>query len=166
MSEDKNLPAEPINFMDKIKEKIKNSFIDLVPEETWDKMVQQEIDNFFEAKMSFSCDVVNESGWGTNKRTKTKINFEGDNELHPTMFRTLIWDECIARTKEHITSKHVDDMFNASMDSNGQMMSKRFDDLITTSMPIIIDTYFKNMMKSTALNMRQNIMNDIQNNRF
>jgi hypothetical protein len=31
-----------VTFVDKVKEKIKNSFADLIPEEQWDEMIQNE----------------------------------------------------------------------------------------------------------------------------
>lgn len=41
---------EPTNFVDKLRDKMKQSMIDLIPEEQWNSMLKSELDNFFNDK--------------------------------------------------------------------------------------------------------------------
>lgn len=41
-------PFNPQDIMQGVKDKIKSSFVELIPEENWNQMIQAEIDNFFQ----------------------------------------------------------------------------------------------------------------------
>ncbi len=41
---------EPTNFVDKLRDKMKQSMIDLIPEEQWNAMLKAELDSFFSDK--------------------------------------------------------------------------------------------------------------------
>lgn len=41
---------EPINFVEKLRDKMKQSMIDLIPEEQWNTMLKAELDSFFSDK--------------------------------------------------------------------------------------------------------------------
>ena len=155
MSQD-NLPATPENFMDKIREKIKNSFVELVPDETWDAMVQQEITAFFEKPVEFK--VESKSGsW--NQPNTTFYNF-GDEETKPTMFRTMVWGMCIEETEKHLKTEYVQNLMKFALDEEKDEATGQTKNLIKDAIPLMVQKYFENI----AMGMTNQLANMIRDN--
>lgn len=150
-----NTPASQLPFMDKVKDKIKNSFVDLIPEEQWDAMVQAEIDNFFEKPVRLN--VNEEKQYGQNKTTQTFLTDENDNHVG-TAFRQLVWDECIVKTREHIQSKYMQDHVSEILSNNATTMEEGTKDIIEEAVPAAMAKFFSGMMT----NMKWQLQQDIQ----
>ena len=78
-----------------VKDKIKDAFVSLIPDDQWDSMVKAEIDRYFKEESE---------GYGERGRSS---NFTKD-------VRSVLSDEVKTRVK-----KYLDDNFNSVWDSNG-----------------------------------------------
>ena len=88
---------DPNNPLALIKDKIKDAYVSLIPEEQWDEMVKREIDEYFK---------ITETNTYNNNRLSTS-NFRRD-------VVSVLQEETIKRTKEYL-----DRNFNIVWDSNG-----------------------------------------------
>jgi hypothetical protein len=155
-----NLPAENKGFMDNIREKIKNSFVELVPDETWDAMVQQEIEAFFEKPVDFKVE-TKDVGW--NQPTKTFYNF-GDEKTKPTMFRTMVWGMCIDETNKHLKSEYVNNLVNIALEGERDAATGATKDIITEAIPKMVQQYFENIARTMTNQLAMDISAIANNN--
>jgi hypothetical protein len=79
---------DPSTLMQGVKDRIKSTFVSLIPDDQWDGMVQKEIDNFFTYKKEAY------SGYGSNK------------QYEPTEFAKLVdgllKEEALERIKTYL----------------------------------------------------------------
>lgn len=155
------LPAKNIPFMDAVKEKIKNSFLELIPEENWDKMVEAEVKAFFEDKVQFTVETTS-GGYG--QRDRMFYKFEGDTE--PTMFRTLVWDMCVEKTREHLKTEHVNNILSESLILQEDEVKGGMKDVIEQAVPMAISQFFTNITKNMMFNVQEQIRNMSNNNHY
>ena len=78
------------SVMKGVKDKIKATFVDLIPEEQWNEMIQKEIDDFFTYRPS-----------GGYSRDKSYTSFES--LVHGELKR-----ECLERMKKYLDGKEFD----------------------------------------------------------
>lgn len=152
MEENKPIELTTSTFIDKVKEKVKNQFVDLIPEEAWDGMIKKEIDSFFSGNSTVSFTITKANGWGNNSTT---INFsEGINP-----FKALVWDVCFSEVRNKVYSDLTKQYINNEVGNNGEI-SENLKEVIKDSIPIAIQKYFEAMIN----NMGNNLVNMIQNN--
>lgn len=154
-----DLPAKNIPFMDAVKEKIKNSFIELIPEESWNTMVETEVKAFFEDKVQFTVETEHR---GYNQKDKVHYKFEGDTE--PTMFRTLVWDMCVEKTREHLRTEYTNNLVNKSLELTKDEATGKMTNLIEQAVPMAMNQYFTQISQGMMLQMQTQINNIIANN--
>lgn len=158
--ENKNLPQQNVTIMDAIRDKIKGSFVDIIPDTNWDALVKAEVDAFFEQPCEF---VVESVRGGYGQADKNHFKFEGTN---PTMFRTMVWDMCVEKTREHLKSEHIDKIMVHVLDSQFDEATGKTKNLITDAIPLMIQSYFENisrgMMHELAMKIQTNANNNYQ----
>ena len=96
----------PSTIMDGVRDKIKASFIELIPEEHWNAMVQKEIDDYFSENIN------------VNTNNYDKSNFKSKFQI---LLRSELESECKLRLADYLKSSE----FNASWGVNGQMVASQ-----------------------------------------
>jgi hypothetical protein len=153
-------PAHQLPFMDNVKEKIKNSFVELIPEDTWNQMVEQEIKNFFEQPINYS---VEKSGHGYSNKTTTNFN-DVDGAPIGTIFKTLVWEMCIEQTQKLLNEKVQQKMFDTAYHKNGG--DKSLDNIIQEAIPIAMTKFFATMMDNMKYDLQNQMTNALNGNRY
>jgi hypothetical protein len=83
------------NFKDSITKKVRDVFMDIIPDDKLSEMVSNEIKAFFEdTNSSFIVTEVSSSGWSNNKTLEYKSSC--------TPFRLLIWKEVTSLVKSKV----------------------------------------------------------------
>jgi hypothetical protein len=73
---------QPNDFKDKVEKRIKETFVDLIPEEAFQKMVSDSIDNFTTGRT-----VTDKSGYGQNQTVKERYIPSGLERLVEDMLK-------------------------------------------------------------------------------
>ena len=77
-----DVPAKPLSVQDRVAEKVKNTFLDLIAEDEWNEMVKRQLDHFVKDSVQ---------GTGFHARTTTSpLNYRIREEL-----RKLILDRIV-----------------------------------------------------------------------
>lgn len=155
MEENKPIELTTSTFIDKVKEKVKNQFVDLIPEEAWDGMIKKEIDSFFSGNATVKFTIEKESGWRNNN---THIRF--DEGINP--FKALVWDVCFSEVRNKVYSDLSKDYINKEVGNNGEI-SEKLKEVIKESIPLAIQKYFEAMINNMGNNLVQMIQNNTQN---
>ena len=144
-----------MNIEEKIKERIKEQFFELLTDEELDKFIKTEIDSFFSAENKISFSLV-ESGNGWNSKT---IRLQGDTE-NMSLFKQMIFTFAAQKTQERLNSEITEKYFNNQFNISDEELNENTKKLISDSIPIAINNYFS----SIAMNMTANLRNEIVNN--
>ncbi|MDA3856403.1 MAG: hypothetical protein PF569_09160 [Candidatus Woesearchaeota archaeon] len=157
---DKNL----INQQDlntKIKEQVKETFFNLLPDEAFQELVEKEVKEFFEATIStFKIkEIRDDCGWnGSHKGV--------DLETQVSPFRLMVWNE----TKKHINPKiekifKDEDLWGAVSDSwnpEGGILSAKLDQLLEEKTMMLAKSFFQNMFTESFLNSKYEIVQEVK----
>ena len=131
---------DPSKLMDGVKDRIKATFVSLIPDDEWDRLVQAEIKAFFEKKT--------EDGWTTPKTTP---------------FAAI----CISILKQD-AAKRINDFlqteeYKRSWDSYGQpVVSKAVEKVIIENSGAVL----AQMIGGISSDMLQNFASQIRNRQF
>lgn len=159
---DNLITFDPKSISDKVKQKIQESFVALIPEENWDKLVQEEIDRFFEPVNTV---VIKEEEKSTNsywiKKTFVQLKEEG---ISP--FTALVHSVCIDAVGKKIQDmaiKSVDELIPHSQESE---VSEKMMKVITSITPYIMEKMFSNLITEAFLNQKTSVINAIRQTNF
>lgn len=155
MEENKITEISTTAFIDKVKEKVKNQFVDLIPEEAWDGMIKKEIDSFFSGNDTVKFTIEKGSGWGNNS-----VHMRFDEGITP--FKALVWDVCFSEVRNKVYSDLTKQYINNEVGNNGEI-SDNLKEVIKDSIPIAIQKYFEAIVNNMGNNLVQMIQNNTQN---
>lgn len=157
---DKNNQVEkfdPAKLMEGVKDRIKATFVSLIPDDKWDEMVQKEINDFFNATSKLAI----AERYKTGSYWEKYLVVEADQ----SPFRALVWAECMNKAasivKEKITTEYLTKISDTEFDTNDEMKK-----LIEDALPKATQQFFANMadqmligmegrINSTLINMQQ-----------
>ena len=112
---------DPNSLMQGVRDKIKSSFVDLIPDEQWNQMVQKEIDDFFQPK-------------STNNYNEYKSNFQ-------ILIRNVLNEDAKQRLIDILNSPEYQENWN--YDGNGnKIASHAISNLIINSSGIRLKYMF------------------------
>lgn len=144
---------DPSTLMQGVKDRIKATFVSLIPDDQWDAMMQKEINAFFEPQQ-FSRKWKDEyDGW------KHKYTLESDGTESP--FRALIWDKCFEKCMEKIDQIITKDWFGNQWPITDENMNENLKKAIVEAAPIAMLKFFEGI----SINATNQLRNDLRNNR-
>lgn len=131
----------PQSLADTVKDRLKATFISLIPEEQWDQLVSNEIEVFFEKK---------EDAYSTNRTSSTKFQQLIQKELE---------NYSIERLKEYFAS----DQFRVAYDEKGEpVMSEAINKLIAENSGQMLMNLFHNAIQQHFHQLSYTIQNPQQ----
>lgn len=132
---------DPADAMKNIKDRIKSSFVELIPDEQWNEMVASEIKSFFYKKSDYSY------------HRESKSDFE-------VLVRNEITKESIKRMAEYFSSQEFNEMWQLN---GNNILSQKVKDLLIENSGIILANMlgveFSNMLNNFAQGLRSRALN-------
>jgi hypothetical protein len=98
---------DPSTLMQGVKDRIKSTFVSLVPDGQWDTMVQKEIDAFF-------AEAEAPREWRGH-------NYSYEVKTVPSPFRKMVWDLCEQQTSR-VLNEYMRERFQAKYDEAGKLI--------------------------------------------
>jgi hypothetical protein len=139
----------PQNLMDSVREKIKMSFVGLIPDEEWDKLVKREIDAFFEPQTVKYSKKVEAYGYSTGTTLTA--------EASESPFRRLVWEHCNDLTvkilKEVITKEYFTDVWTPKEED----LKPKMVELILETAPQSMLNFFQKVMMDQTQDLRNKV---------
>lgn len=140
---------DPSKLMDGVRDRVKATFVSLIPDDQWEKLVEKEVNAFFETKVPMKVTEetrIDGSWWGTKYLVV---------ETEQTPFRAIVWQYCKDMTysvlKEHITKEFFNNTWNPSPENISEGMKKMVEETapqamleffkmtVFSQMPMIVD---------------------------
>lgn len=138
MSDNQVEKFDPSKLMDGVKDRIKATFISLIPEDAWAKMVQDEIDRFFKPGETYS--------YNNNRDKFSPFQVLVQNELT---------NEMTKRLKEYLNSPE----FQTTWDNYGQPVAQEaVKRMVVENAGAVLSSMYSGM----AASMIQNFKNSLQ----
>src|SRR3990172_11233815 len=100
---------DPATYVDKVRDKIKQSLIDVIPDEQWNTMLKAEISGFFEHR-------TERDRWGGNETTIKS-------EFHKIV-RTVIEEETKKRVRELLNSPEWTSYWDGTKKQAGEEIAR------------------------------------------
>lgn len=144
-------------LMDNVKERIKASFALLIPDENWEKLVDDEIKAFFTpGKIKFIVEQVklNPNDYWSQTKTVTKIDAE---DVSP--FRHLVWQFCYDKSVDLLKKKLNDEYFGDNYPFDAETAKEKLKETIAEAAPLGLARLFE----AISFNQVNNLRNEIQN---
>lgn len=144
---------DPSKLMQGVKDRVKATFVALIPDIQWDEMVKKEIDAFFNktSKLEISNKHEKDNYW--NKYLVT--------ETEQSPFRAIIWKECLKYTTEKLKEDLTKELFEETYNSETQRYDTKdkLKSIIEDAIPIAITKFFSQIAFSMTANLRNEINN-------
>jgi hypothetical protein len=126
MAEEKEVATiQSANFVDKLRDRMKQTMIDLIPETQWNSMLKNEIDSFF-------SDKTNRHAYG--------------NETTPSEFkvavRKVLTEEIQRKVREMLSSEEWSEYWNGME----QMTGEKLGEFIQANGRLILDNWVKGLV--------------------
>lgn len=133
-------PFNPNDIMKGVKDRIKATFVGMIPDEQWEEMIKKECDDFLNGR-------VNNSWGANNKRYFPEFKAVVQEELQ---------NECRKRMKEYLDSPE----FEVKWSEYGKTAcSKAVENMIVENSGIMLVNMFGNVFSSMLERFKYNIMN-------
>lgn len=142
-----------MTIQEKISEKIKEQFFDLLPKEDLEELIKKEIDSFFSEKTKASFKVLSSNSWDNKD---TNMEFSGD--ISP--FRQMVWINIIQQTNETLKSKIISDYFNNQFYIEEGELNDKMKSIMKDAIPLAITQFFEKMSINLINQMEYMIRNN------
>lgn len=129
---------DPASLGDKLKDRIKNSIADLIPEDTWIAMMQKEIDSFFKET------VVTKDRWG-------------DHTSEPGTFRKVFREVMTEVTRKHLVEFLNGPEFQPVWSNVGMLAGEGVKKMATEAAPAIVESLLSSALQQFVINLRNNV---------
>ena len=144
---------DPSTLMQGVKDRIKATFVSLIPDAQWETMVQKEIDTFFNEAQIISM---------TKKKDPKSDYWAGElyqhTELQQTPFRSLIYELCVDKTVATLKKKLTDEWFTNNWPITEENMTDRMKEVVQEAAPAAMLKFFQSISFMYVNQLR----NDIQ----
>lgn len=128
----------PQDLMQGVKDKIKATFVSLIPDDQWEQMVETEVNKFFKVRQ--------DSYISNNNHDKYHSDF-GD------LVKQILNEE----TKEKVREILQGDKYKSDWKDGRTVASKHLDQLIKKAMPDMFMTIMTNTVSNTIQQMQNNV---------
>jgi len=146
---------DPSTLMQGVKDRIKATFVSLIPDAQWETMVQKEIDAFFEMrKTNISKTVSTTVSWQTDREASTLTA-----EQLSSPFRDLVWDHCSKITIEILKEKITKDYFHHHLEDGEWKLPERMQEIVISAAPLAAAKFFEQISRSMLNSLQQVISN-------
>jgi len=141
---------DPSTLMDGVKNRIKATFVSLIPDAQWEQMCDSEMKKFFEPTWS-----------GYDLKTKNPSQFE-------TITREIMQEHCRAYLKEMFSKPEyqIETIWKHSQVNGSQVQSGKLSDhldaMIKEKMPEMMQAMFASVMSDAFYQFFNNIQNRLQ----
>jgi hypothetical protein len=126
---------DPSTLMQGVKDRIKSTFVSMIPDDQWDTMVQKEVDGFFAAK-------------------ERRNNYERTSDFSELVQKEL-QEECKKRLLEYLSSEE----FKSVWDTKGQVVTaEAVKQMIVNNSGEIMTSFFGGMFTSMLSQFRNHLM--------
>jgi hypothetical protein len=164
MSDNEVSKFDPSKLMDGVRERIKATFVGLIPDEEWEILVKKEVDAFFSEELIY----VDFNQLYNQALLKRKQNYnsydlkkEVDLRVGGSMFRQIIWNYCRDKTLQVMTDKVISDYLTDSYENGKQSISEEMKKVIENAAPgallKIIESISKVQMDMMSVNLRNQL---------
>lgn len=147
---------DPSTLMQGVKDRIKATFVSLIPDEQWEEMVQKEINAFF-TPQNFKRIWVDKKNNPNDYYSSTYKSMESDGTESP--FRTLVWDLCFEKTQEILRKKLLDEWFGNSWPITEENIHENLKEVMVKVTPLAMAKFFENLSFYAV----QHLRNELQN---
>lgn len=120
---------DPSKLVDQVRERIRNTFAELIPEDEWKKLVQREIAYFLQ-------------------ETRTRRNSYGNEIVERGALGELVDRELTAMLKELIKDEFASSKWNVWRDGNKQCIGTEVEKLILKNAPAILSALLGQSLQS------------------
>lgn len=124
---------DPSTLMQGVKDRIKATFVSLIPDDQWDQMVKKEVDDFFRES---------NSGY--------------DNRRYTSEFKIVVWKVLEEEAKIKIKGVLANPEFQTTYNGNKQELSKTIQDAIVAKAPEIFMQAIQGSIAYAVQQMRYN----------
>lgn len=132
---------DPSTLMQGVKDRIKATFVSLIPDAQWEIMVQKEIDAFFNEtqKIIFS-----------ERKKDVEGRYHTENyatvEIQMTPFRQMVWELCAEKTIVLLKEKITNEYFNNLWEPTPEQLNENLKKIIVEAAPLATLKFFESMM--------------------
>ena len=143
---------DPSTLMQGVKDRIKATFVSLIPDTKWEEMVEAEVDAFFnvEQKITIAEKAKHTGGFhSTNYQTM---------ELNQTPFRALVWEHCSTLTVQYLKGKISQEYFNSKWGASEEDLDEKMKGFIVEAAPIAMAKFFERLIFNATQDLRNSIM--------
>ena len=145
-----------MNITEKLTERIKEQFVNLLTEEELEEIVKKEIGSFFDENTK--CFFKIEKKHDYYKGHYTELSCSED--MSP--IRSIVYQVMVGMVADKLKEEAIKNYFGGQMiDENGAIKNKT-EDLIKEAIPLAINTYFENISKNMMMQLQHTIMNNNQ----
>lgn len=153
---------ENVDLKSKLSEKVKDIFVDLIPNTDWDQLVQNEINNFFHTtkEVVFNKRHAPSNVWGAER-----IITSTSTEMTP--FQTIVWNYCLEHAlpllEKKMTTEFVEQSLNEAFDHvNPSVKKEARENFVAKQFDQAISNFFLHMMTSHALSMKHQLTEELR----
>lgn len=168
---------DPSKLMDGVKDRIKATFVSLIPDDAWEKMIEKEIYIFTEGRITYD----RKTDWGTTDengnhpiiteeiRTPysgklTKDNWSGKEEYDISPLQKMIRDALREKFAEDVKAFLDGDDYKTFFDEHGnEKVKKTLEDMLVKNAGSIFVNIISGMMQRGIEQMKYNISNNGSN---
>lgn len=144
------------SIQDKISEKIRSSFVDLIPQETFDKLVSTALDEFINGPRHKRFKTV--SDWSGKKETVDE-NYNVLND--PNTLGGMIMEALYKQGKEHLVNYLQSEAFKTTWSNGEYNACQLVKDAIGENSQAFVTALFSNLIQQAFMTTVNN-MNNIQ----
>jgi hypothetical protein len=143
-----------MNITEKLTERIKAQFVELLTDEELDEIVKKEIDSFFDENTKSYFKV--ESKRDYFKGAYQELSFEGN--MSP--IRQIVYRLLLEMTSEKLRQGTINDYFNKNFVEADGTIKNKTEELIKEGIPLAINSYFENISRNMMMTLQQSITNN------
>jgi len=143
-----------MNITEKLTERIKEQFVNLLTDEELDEIVKKEIDSFFDEDTKCFFKVERKHDYSRGHYTELSVS----ENMSP--IRSIVYQVMVGMVADKLKEETIKDYFSGQMiDENGAIKNKT-EDLIKSAIPLAINTYFENISRNMVNQLQVTIMNN------
>jgi hypothetical protein len=150
---------DPSTLMQGVKDRIKATFVSLIPDDQWDGMVKKEIDAFFDTASGSSIESITveikDYGYGTERRTWQTMKFSGKMSPFRQLVWTLCYEESIKALKKYISEEYFTNVY---VDGRTEL-HENMKAIIAETAPLAVTNFMQAMMFSNNEQLRSQFQN-------
>ena len=150
--DDKIEKFDPSTLMQGVKDRIKATFVSLIPDGQWEELVQKEIDAFFNETSKLEVSKKTEQTGDYWHRKQYLVT-----ETEQTPFRAIVWGHCLDLTYETLKEKITKEFFSDKWVNNQNEITDGMKKVIEDSAALGLTNFFRMI----TLNMTQDLRNQI-----